>query len=215
MNTHKQSKLGRSILLALAIAVVCIPVAQARNTALRSATADPSFTDSYIGHPGGPGAAGPVLSRISAGQPVDGRGTAGAALTDRSFTDSYIGHPGGPGAVGLVLPAISAGPPVEARSTAGTALTDRFTDSYIGHPGGPGSVDPVFALPSSGSYIGHAGGPGSAGQVPVIAPAVGKGSSFDWGAAGIGAGFVVGLGLLAAGVRLMVRGRSLVAQPHV
>ena len=133
MNTHKQSKLGRSIMLALAIAVVCIPVAQARNTALRSATADPSFTD-----------------------------------------------------------------------------------SYIGHPGGPGSVDPVFALPSSGSYIGHAGGPGFVGQVPgEIAPAVEQGSSFDWGAAGIGAGFVVGLGLLAAGMRLMVRGRRLVAQPHV
>jgi hypothetical protein len=59
------------IMLGLVVAAVAVPLAQAGNS------------DSYIGHPGGPGGVGPVPMLNSSG--------------------SYIGHPGGPGGVGPVL----------------------------------------------------------------------------------------------------------------
>lgn len=73
-------KLRSLITLALAVAAVAIPVAPAGNS------------DSYIGHPGGPGAAGPVMPEYN-----------GVALNRE-----LIGGPGGAGPV-LSVPARSKG----------------------------------------------------------------------------------------------------------
>lgn len=107
--------------------------------------------------------------------------------------DSYIGHPGGPGGAGPVL------------------VQQDPSDSYIGHPGGPGAAGPVLVQQdASGSYIGHPGGPGAAGPlVPVgAAPTAG---GFDWADGAVGAGFMAGIGLLAAGAALMLRRRGMLA----
>jgi hypothetical protein len=73
-------KLRSLITLGLAVAAVAVPVAQAGNS------------DSYIGHPGGPGAAGPVLPEYN-GVPLD---------------RDLVGGPGGAGPV-LSVPARSTG----------------------------------------------------------------------------------------------------------
>ena len=67
---------------------------------------------------------------------------------------------------------------------------------------------PVAPADSSGSYIGHPGGPGTAG--PVLTPTTKSAPSggFDWGDAGVGAGFASGIALVTTGVWLAIRGRG-------
>jgi hypothetical protein len=97
-----------------------------------------------------------------------------------------------------------------AKAAAAYAAT-QSSGSYIGHPGGPGFSGTDVALPSSGSYIGHPGGPGGAG--PVLSTDNGQPSgSFDWSDASVGAGFILGVGILYCLV-LVLRRRGMIAQP--
>ena len=89
------------------------------------------------------------------------------------------------------------------------ARADNF-DSYIGHPGGPGATGPVV-LPV-GSYIGHPGGPGASGPALVATAARAPSAGFDWGDAGVGAGFASGIALLTTGAWLASRRREVATQ---
>lgn len=75
--------------------------------------------------------------------------------------------------------------------------------------GGPGGGGPVF--PSD--YLGHElGGPVGVGTVDVRYPSAApqSGNGFDWADASVGAGFVLGISLLAAaGVLALRRRRAL------
>jgi len=103
------------------------------------------------------------------------------------------------GAATIAAPAASAGLPPS-------------SGSYIGHPGGPGGVGLVSVLPSFGSYIGHPGGPGGVDQVVLTPTTVTQPpGGFAWGDAGVGAGFMTGIGLLAAAGGLMLRRRRVLA----
>ena len=92
-------------------------------TAIAVPTAIAGPLDSYIGHQGGPGAAGPVLAasngtfRAVAGGP----GAAGPVLAEPNPSNSYLGHEGGPGAAGPIL---------TERSVAGNGFD--FADAAVG-----------------------------------------------------------------------------------
>jgi hypothetical protein len=83
-------------------------------------------------------------------------------------------------------------------------------DSYIGHPVGTGATGPVV-LPA-GSYIGHPGGPGASGPALVATTARASSGGFDWGDAGVGAGFASGIALLTTGAWLASRRREVATQ---
>jgi hypothetical protein len=68
----------------------------------------------------------------------------------------------------------------------------------------------------NGSSIGHPGGPVGVGLVPAPrTPVIHPRGGFDWGDAGVGAGFIAGLGLFATGAALMLRKRGVLADLHL
>jgi hypothetical protein len=88
-----------------------------------------------------------------------------------------------------------------------------------GLPGGPAAVMPRQTARLASSQCpcntGLPGRPLVAEHVVLVPRTVYQpGGSFDWGDAGAGAGFMAGLGLLAAGVALMLRRHRGLAQRH-
>ena len=109
---------------------------------------------------------------------------------------SYLGHPGGPTSVGIVLTKAASGA-TSLRSIAG----------------GPVSVGFVQGKPtSSKSYFGRVGGPTGVGLVQLPTPS--STPSFAWDDAAIGAGFALGVTLLAAGGFLATRRRATLAHSN-
>lgn len=63
--------------------------------------------------------------------------------------------------------------------------------------------------------VGLPGGPAAAGHATLVSATVsGSGGRFDWGAAGVGAGFTAGLALLAAAATLVLRRHRAFAGPY-
>ena len=98
----------------------------------------------------------------------------------------YLGHPTGQGGADRVsAPAVKS--PYE----------------YLGHPTGQGGADrvsaaavPAAAVKSPYQYLGH---PTSQGSADRVSPQVAGSTVFQWGDAGIGAGFAFGIILLVGG----------------
>ena len=115
-----------------------------------------------------------------------------------------------PLALALVLAAAAIGVPV-----AHAAVKSPY--EYLGHPTGQGGVDRVSAaaVKSPYEYLGHPTGQGGADRVSAAAvsaaagrhidplaassPQVAGSTVFQWGDAGIGAGFAFGIILLVGG----------------
>jgi hypothetical protein len=71
---------------------------------------------------------------------------------------------------------------------------------------------PVARADNFDSYIGHPGGPGATGPALVPTAARAPSAGFDWGDAGVGAGFASGIALLTTGAWLASRRREVATQ---
>jgi hypothetical protein len=92
----------------------------------------------------------------------------------------------------------------------------------VGLPGGPTAATRLRAASSRSASssdcpcnVGLPGGPAAARQATLISATVsGPAGRFDWGDAGVGAGFTAGLALLAAAATLVLRRHRAFAGPY-